>query len=108
MTGPLRSAVIGRGFCPQYQSAGWREVGVAESAVVNNLTPSRAEVLAARFGIPTVSATQRGYWPQSGWTSWMSSPTWTRTSTSSPSPRHGASRLSARSRWRLTSQRPRR
>ena len=51
---PLRFAVIGAGFWARSQLAGWREAGGAECIAICNRTRSRAEQLAAEFGIPAV------------------------------------------------------
>jgi predicted dehydrogenase len=50
----LRFGVIGCGFWSQYQIAGWREVGGVELVAVYNRTRSKAEAIAARFGVPRV------------------------------------------------------
>jgi D-apiose dehydrogenase len=48
---PLRFAVFGCGFWARFQIAGWREVGGVELAALYNRTRSKAEALAARFGL---------------------------------------------------------
>src|ERR1041385_6402276 len=51
---PLRFAILGAGFWSQFQLAGWRELKGAECVAIYNRTRSKAEALAARFGVPTV------------------------------------------------------
>lgn len=50
----LRFAVLGCGFWSQFQIAAWQEVGGVELAAVYNRTRSKAEAVAARFGVPAV------------------------------------------------------
>lgn len=51
---PLRFAVFGAGFWTRFQLAAWREVGGVAPVAIYNRTRSRAEALAAEFGIPAV------------------------------------------------------
>lgn len=51
---PLRFAVFGTGFWSQFQIAAWQEVGGVDCVAAYNRTLSRAESVAARFGIPHV------------------------------------------------------
>jgi predicted dehydrogenase len=53
---PLKFAIFGTGFWSQFQLAGWHEVGGVECVAVYNRTVSKAESLAADFGIPKVYA----------------------------------------------------
>ena len=50
----LRFAVFGTGFWAQYQLAGWQELDGAACVALYNRTRSKAEALAARFGIERV------------------------------------------------------
>ena len=52
--GDLRFGVMGCGFWAPYQTAGWMEVGGVELVAVYNRTRSKAEAVAARFGVPAV------------------------------------------------------
>lgn len=54
MTEKLRFAVIGTGFWANYQIPAWLEVGGVELAAVYNRTRSKAEAMAAKFGVPKV------------------------------------------------------
>ncbi|TVR48159.1 MAG: gfo/Idh/MocA family oxidoreductase [Puniceicoccaceae bacterium] len=51
---PLRFAILGTGFWARYQLAAWREIPGAECVALYNRTRSKAEALAAEFGIPAV------------------------------------------------------
>jgi predicted dehydrogenase len=51
---PLRFAIFGTGFWAPYQLAGWRQIGGVECVALYNRTLSKAEKLAAAFGIPRV------------------------------------------------------
>ncbi|HMO59536.1 MAG TPA: Gfo/Idh/MocA family oxidoreductase [Roseiflexaceae bacterium] len=51
---PLRFAIFGTGFWSRYQLAAWRELAGAECVALYNRTRSRAEALAAEFGITAV------------------------------------------------------
>jgi predicted dehydrogenase len=51
---PLRFAILGAGFWSRFQLAGWRELEGAQCVAVYNRTRSKAEALAAAFGIPAV------------------------------------------------------
>ena len=48
----LRFAMFGTGFWSYYQLAGWNETGEVECVALYNRTKSKAERLAAQFGIP--------------------------------------------------------
>ena len=50
----LRFGVMGAGFWTRYQLAAWREIGGARPVAIYNRTRSRAEEIAASFGIPRV------------------------------------------------------
>ena len=50
----LRFAILGTGFWARYQLAGWYEVGNCRCVAVYNRTRTKAEKLAAEFGIPAV------------------------------------------------------
>jgi predicted dehydrogenase len=50
----LRFAVLGTGFWSRFQIAAWGELPGARCVAVYNRTKSKAEVAAARFGIPAV------------------------------------------------------
>jgi len=50
----LRFAIFGTGFWSRYQLAGWKELQGAECVALYNRTRSKAEALAAQFGIPAV------------------------------------------------------
>ena len=50
----LRFAMFGTGFWSRYQLAGWMETGGVECVALYNRTHSRAEALAAEFGIGAV------------------------------------------------------
>jgi predicted dehydrogenase len=50
----LRFAIFGTGFWSRYQLAGWRELEGAECVALYNRTFSKAEKLAAEFGVPAV------------------------------------------------------
>lgn len=50
----LRFALFGAGFWSQYQLAAWQEVPGARCVAIYNRTRSRAEALAAQFGVPAV------------------------------------------------------
>ena len=50
----LRFAVLGTGFWSHFQIPAWFEVGGVELAAVYNRTVSRAEQVAAKFGVPKV------------------------------------------------------
>ena len=51
---PFRVAVAGAGFWTRFQLAAWRELPGVELVGITNRTRSRAEQLAAEFGIPEV------------------------------------------------------
>ena len=51
---PLRFAIVGCGFWSRYQLAGWRELPGVECVALFNRTRSKAEALAAEFGVPAV------------------------------------------------------
>ena len=51
---PLKFAVLGTGFWSSYQIPAWFEVGGVELVAVYNRTVSKAEQVAARFGVPRV------------------------------------------------------
>jgi predicted dehydrogenase len=53
---PLKFGIFGTGFWSQYQLAGWYQVGGVECVAAYNRTVSKAEKLAAAFGIPKVYA----------------------------------------------------
>ncbi len=50
----MRFAVFGAGFWARFQLAAWRELPGVECVAIYNRTRSRAEALAAEFGIPAV------------------------------------------------------
>lgn len=50
----LRFAILGAGFWSQFQLAAWQELKGARCVAVFNRTRRKAEVLAARFGVPAV------------------------------------------------------
>jgi len=50
----LRFAILGTGFWARYQLAAWRELEGVECVALHNRTRSRAEALAAEFGVPAV------------------------------------------------------
>ena len=52
----LRYAIFGTGFWSQFQIAAWNQVGGVDAVACYNRTVSRAEKVAARFGIPKVYA----------------------------------------------------
>src|SRR5690349_15119402 len=52
----LRFALFGAGFWSSYQLAGWRELSGARCVAIYNRTLSKAEALAAAFGVPSVYA----------------------------------------------------
>lgn len=54
MTRKLRFAMFGTGFWARYQLAGWVETGLVECVALYNRTRSKAEALAAEFGVPAV------------------------------------------------------
>lgn len=54
MTQPLRFAMLGTGFWARFQLAGWNEAGGVECVALYNRTVSKAEKLAAEFGVPRV------------------------------------------------------
>jgi predicted dehydrogenase len=54
MTQPLRFAMLGTGFWARFQLAGWIEAGGVECVALYNRTVSKAEKLAAEFGVPRV------------------------------------------------------
>jgi D-apiose dehydrogenase len=51
---PLKFAVLGTGFWSYFQIPAWFEVGGVELVAVYNRTISKAEKVAARFGVPRV------------------------------------------------------
>lgn len=51
---PLRFAIFGTGFWSRYQLSGWRELEGAQCVALYNRTVSKAEALAAEFGVPAV------------------------------------------------------
>lgn len=51
---PLRFAMLGTGFWSRYQLAGWQELEGAECVALYNRTRSKAEKLAAEFGVAAV------------------------------------------------------
>ena len=51
---PLRFAIFGTGFWSRHQLAGWRELEGIECVALYNRTFSKAEALAAEFGVPAV------------------------------------------------------
>lgn len=53
----LRFAMFGTGFWSRFQLSGWNEVGGVECVALYNRTFSRAEQMAADFGVPRVYAT---------------------------------------------------
>src|SRR5690606_22860946 len=53
---PLRFAMFGTGFWSRFQLSGWNEVGGVECVALYNRTVSRAEQMAADFGVPRVYA----------------------------------------------------
>jgi D-apiose dehydrogenase len=50
----LRFAILGTGYWSRYQLAAWRELGGARCVALYNRTRSKAEALAAEFGIASV------------------------------------------------------
>ena len=50
----LRFAIFGTGFWSRYQLAGWKELQGVECVALYNRTRSKAEALAAQFGVPAV------------------------------------------------------
>lgn len=54
MAKPLRFAMLGAGFWSRFQLGAWRELGGTECVALYNRTRSRAEALAAEFGVPAV------------------------------------------------------
>ena len=48
---PLRYAVIGTGFWAHYQIAAWKELAGVELVALYNRTRSRAEEMAAKYGV---------------------------------------------------------
>ncbi|HEU5078984.1 MAG TPA: Gfo/Idh/MocA family oxidoreductase [Opitutaceae bacterium] len=54
MKPPLRFALAGTGFWSRYQLHGWRELAGANCVALYNRTRSKAEALAAEFGIEKV------------------------------------------------------
>ena len=50
----LRFAIFGTGFWSRFQLAAWRELEGIECVALYNRTRSKAEALAAHFGIPAV------------------------------------------------------
>ncbi len=54
MTKPLRFALLGTGFWARFQLAGWIEAGGVACVALYNRTVSKAEALAAEFGVPRV------------------------------------------------------
>jgi len=50
----LRFAIFGTGFWSRFQLAGWRELEGVECVALYNRTRSKAEALAAQFGVPAV------------------------------------------------------
>jgi D-apiose dehydrogenase len=50
----LRFALFGTGFWSRYQLGGWSQTGEVECVAVYNRTRSKAEAVAAEFGIPSV------------------------------------------------------
>jgi len=54
MKSPLRFAIFGTGFWSRYQLAGWRELKGAQCVALYNRTRSKAEKLAAEFGVPAI------------------------------------------------------
>lgn len=50
----LRFALFGAGFWSRFQLAGWMETGEVECVAIYNRTRSKAERLAAEFGVPAV------------------------------------------------------
>ena len=51
---PLRFAVIGTGFWANYQIPAWMELEGVELVALFNRTPSKADLLAKKFNIPSV------------------------------------------------------
>jgi len=51
---PLKFAILGTGFWSRYQLAGWYEIGGETCVAAYNRTISKAEKLAAEFGIPHI------------------------------------------------------
>lgn len=54
MKRPLRFALAGTGFWSRFQLSGWRELPGCECVALYNRTRSRAEAMAAEFGIDAV------------------------------------------------------
>jgi len=52
MTRKLRFAVIGCGFWADYQIAAWKELDGVELVALYNRTMNKAEMLAAKYGVP--------------------------------------------------------
>ncbi len=50
----LRYALLGTGFWSRYQLAAWQELEGARCVALFNRTRSKAEAIAAEFGIPAV------------------------------------------------------
>ncbi len=50
----LKFAILGAGFWAQFQIGAWKEIPGARCVAIYNRTKSKAEELAARFGIPAV------------------------------------------------------
>src|SRR5262245_31180144 len=50
----LRFGILGAGFWSQFQLAGWNELKGVRCVAIYNRTRSKAEALAARFGVPSV------------------------------------------------------
>ncbi len=50
----LRFAILGTGFWARYQLAAWRELPAVECVALYNRTRSKAEALAAEFGVPAI------------------------------------------------------
>jgi D-apiose dehydrogenase len=51
---PLRFAAIGAGFWARYQIAGWHQLDDVRCVAIYNRNRSKAEALAAEFGVPMV------------------------------------------------------
>jgi len=51
---PLRFAMFGTGFWSRFQLSGWNEVGGLECVAFYNRTVSKAQALAAEYGVPRV------------------------------------------------------
>ncbi len=50
----LRFAILGTGFWSRFQLAAWHEIPGVECVALFNRTRSKAEALAAEFGVPAV------------------------------------------------------